>query len=142
MPTSPGGAGTMGVVTQRPGQTDGVAPAGWPAEVRPPGTPGWERTAVAWLLDLAPADYRGYRVLTGHPVALARVVAHHVQAQQAGARAAVANARRDLSDALPQPARAELLDVLATEEARLGAAARSVGLVEEALRGRRFTPRL
>ena len=27
-----------------------VAPPGWPREVRPPGTPDWERTAAAWLL--------------------------------------------------------------------------------------------
>jgi hypothetical protein len=129
-------------VTQRPGQRDGVAPAGWPGEVRPPGTPGWERSAVAWLLDLAPADYRGYRVLTGNPVALARVVGHHVAAQQAGAREAVKGARRELADALPPQALDALLDVLAQEEARLGSAERGVGLVEQALRGQRFAPRL
>ena len=132
----------MGDVTQRPGQRDGVAPAGWPSEVRPPGTPGWERSAVAWLLDLAPADYRGYSVLTSNPVALARVVGHHVAAQRVGAREAVKGARRELSDALPPQAVDALLDVLAAEEARLGSAERGVGLVEQALRGRRFAPRL
>ena len=121
---------------------DGVAPAGWPVEVRPPGVPGWERSAVAWLLDLAPADYRGYSVLTGHPVALAVVVGHHVSAQQAGARAAVAAARRELTGAIPPPAMDALLEVLAQEEARLAAAHRGVGLVQQALRGRRFAPRL
>ena len=104
--------------------------------------PGWERSAVAWLLDLAPADYRGYPVLTGHPVALAVVVGHHVAAQQAGARAALAGARRELTGALPPPALEQLLDALAQEEARLVSAGRGVGLVEEALRGRRFAPRL
>jgi hypothetical protein len=132
----------MGDMTQRPGQRDGVTPAGWPSEVRPPGTPGWERSAVAWLLDLAPADYRGYAVLTSNPVALARVVGHHVEAQRVGARAAVKGARRELSDALPPQAVDALLDVLAAEEARLGSAERGVGLVEQALRGRRFAPRL
>ncbi len=127
---------------QGPGQRDGVVPAGWPVEVRPPGVPGWERSAVAWLLDLAPADYRGYAVLTGHPVALARVVGHHVGAQRAGARSAVAGARRELADAIPPQALAALMDVLAREEARLASAERGVGLVEEALRGRRFAPRL
>jgi hypothetical protein len=104
--------------------------------------PGWERSAVAWLLDLAPPDYRGYAVLTGHPVALAVVVGHHVQAQQAGARAALAGARREVADALPPPALDALLDALAQEEVRLAAAHRGVGLVEQALRGRRFAPRL
>ena len=121
---------------------DGVAPAGWPGEVRPPGVPGWERSAVAWLLDLAPADYRGYGVLTGHPVALAVVVGHHVQAQRTGARSALAGARRELADAMPPPALDALLEALAQEEARLAAAHRGVGLVEQALRGRRFAPRL
>ena len=121
---------------------DGVAPAGWPGEVRPPGVPGWERSAVAWLLDLAPPDYRGYGVLTGHPVALAVVVGHHVQAQRTGARSALAGARRDLADAMPPPALDALLEALAQEEARLAAAHRGVGLVEQALRGRRFAPRL
>jgi hypothetical protein len=97
---------------------------------------------VAWLLDLAPADYRGYAVLTGHPVALARVVGHHVAAQRAGARAAVAGARRELGDAVPPQVMTQLLDVLAREEARLTAAERGVDLVEQALRGRRFAPRL
>jgi hypothetical protein len=97
---------------------------------------------VAWLLDLAPADYRGYAVLTGHPVALARVVGHHVSAQRAGARNAVKGARRELSDAIAPQVLETLLDVLAQEEARLGAAERGVGLVEQALRGRRFAPRL
>jgi hypothetical protein len=121
---------------------DGVAPAGWPGEVRPPGVPGWERSAVAWLLDLAPPDYRGYGVLTGHPVALAVVVGHHVHSQRTGARSALAGARRDLADAMPPPALDALLEALAQEEARLAAAHRGVGLVEQALRGRRFAPRL
>jgi hypothetical protein len=119
-----------------------VAPAGWPPEVRAPGAPGWERSAVAWLLDLAPPEYRGYPVLTGHPVALSVVVAHHVAALQAGARTALASARRELTGALPTEALDALLDALAQEEVRLAAAHRGVGLVEQALRGRRFAPRL
>jgi hypothetical protein len=97
---------------------------------------------VSWLLDLAPADYRGYGVLTGHPVALARVVAHHVDAQRSGARAALSGARRELAGAMPPPALDQLLDVLAAEEARLRAAHLGVELIEQALRGRRFAPRL
>jgi len=124
-------------MTERP-----VAPAGWPREVRPPGAPGWERTAVAWLLDLAPPEYRGYAVLTGHAVALSVVVGHHVQAQRAGARAALAGARREVADAIPPEALERLLEALAQEEVRLAAAHRGVGLVEQALRGRRFAPRL
>ena len=29
-----------------------VAPPGWPRAVRPPGAPGWEHSAVSWLLFL------------------------------------------------------------------------------------------
>jgi hypothetical protein len=122
--------------------TEGVAPAGWPPEVRPPGVPGWERSVVAWLLDLAPPEYRGYSVLTGHAVALAVVVGHHVVAQQSGARAALAGARREVGEAIPPEALEPLLEALAQEEVRLAAAHRGVGLVEQALRGRRFAPRL
>ena len=60
----------MGVSVPKPAQkgagrprtpgSDGIAPAGWPREVRPPGAPGWERSAAEWLLDLCPADWRGY----------------------------------------------------------------------------------
>ena len=52
--------------------TEGFAPAGWPREVRPPGAPGWEASAAAWLLDLCPADWRGYPGLRKHLVVLAR----------------------------------------------------------------------
>jgi hypothetical protein len=81
-------------------------------------------------------------VLAAHPVALARVVAHHVEAQRAGARAALAGARRELRDAVPPAALEVLLEVLADEEARLRAAELGVALLEQALRGRRFAPRL
>ena len=46
---------------------DGTVPPGWPVEVRPPGAPDWERTAVAWLFDLVPPDYRAHEVLRRYP---------------------------------------------------------------------------
>ena len=66
-------------------QADAVSPhayvpPGWPEEVRPPGTPDWERTATAWLFDLCPPDYRAHDVLRRHPPVLARFAARHVQA--------------------------------------------------------------
>ena len=56
-------------------QVDGTVPPGWPEEVRPPGAPDWERTAVAWLFDLCPPDYRAHEVLRRYPVLLARFAA-------------------------------------------------------------------
>ena len=55
-----------------------VAPPGWPRGVRPPGAPGWEHTAVAWLLDICPPEYRSYPVLRRRDVVLARFAVLHV----------------------------------------------------------------
>jgi len=117
-------------------------PPGWPREVRPPGAPDWERSAVAWLLDLCPPDYRGLPALTRHPVALAWVAGHHVTGARRAAQAATAGARAALGDALDARALVRVIDALETEQARLLAAGRAVGLVEEALRGHRYVPRL
>ncbi len=120
----------------------GAVPPGWPPQVRPPGAPDWERTAVAWLLDLCPPDYRGYPALTRRPVALAWVTARHVEAAVTGTRRALGGVRAALSGAVEPQAMAQVVEVLETEEARLLAASRGVALVEEALRGRRHVPRL
>ena len=68
-------------------------PPGWPAGVHPPGSEEFESTAVTWLLDEVPPDYRLHGVLRRYPVALA-------------------------------------------------ATARAVGLVERALRGEVFAPKM
>lgn len=117
-------------------------PPGWPGQVRPPGTPGWERTAVEWLLDLCPPDYRGHPVLRRHPVALAWLAGHHVTGAARATAAAVAGARAELRDAVDARTTEQVLQVLEAEQARLLAAGRAVTLVEQALRGRRFIPRL
>ncbi|MCR6031197.1 hypothetical protein GGQ22_07040 [Nocardioides sp. zg-579] len=119
-----------------------VAPPGWPEQVRPPDAPEWERTAVGWLLDQCPPEYRGHTVLRRHPVALARLTAWHVEACQAGARRGLAEARTALRDALPMDAVEATIAALLTEQARLEGVRRAAGLVEVALRGRRFPARL
>ena len=58
-----------------------VAPPGWPENVRPPGAPDWDVTAVAYLFDCCPADFRGYRVLRHHPLVLAQFAEHFVEGQ-------------------------------------------------------------
>lgn len=118
------------------------APAGWPAGVRPPGAADWERTAVGWLLDECPPDYRGMDVLRRYPVALAWLAEHTVSAEQHACRRALATARADLAGDVPPPAVAEVLEALELRSARLLAVERAVRLVGEALRGRRFAPRL
>ena len=119
-----------------------VTPPGWPALVRPPGAPDWERTAASWLFDLCPPDYRQYDVLRRHPVVLARFAAVHVAAAQEAARRGLAGARTDLRDVVAPEAVEAAVVAYEREGERLAAAARAVGLVEEALRGRRYVARL
>jgi hypothetical protein len=117
-------------------------PPGWPPQVRPPGAPAWVRTAVTWLLDVCPPEYRGYPVLRNHEVVLARFALLHVEGAQAAVRRGLSESRgvlRDVAD--PDTVEAAIVTWQA-EEARLAAERRAVGLVEEALRGRRFVARL
>lgn len=117
-------------------------PPGWPAEVRPPGAPDWEATASGWLLDLCPPDYRGYPTLRKHVVVLAMLATLHVEAGQAAVRRGLSAARAELREVADPDVVDEALAVLLSEEARLAAVRRSVGLVQEALRGQRYRPRL
>jgi hypothetical protein len=119
-----------------------VTPPGWPAAVRPPGVPGWETTATAWLLDISPPEYRSYPVLRRHPVVLARFTALHVEGGQAAVRRGLSEARGALRDVAEPRTVEEALLAWQAEEARLLAERRAVHLVEEALRGRRFVARL
>jgi hypothetical protein len=119
-----------------------VAPPGWPGRVRPPGAPGWEHTAVAWLLDLCPPEYRSYPVLRRHDVVLARFAVLHVEAGQAAARRGLSEARAELRDVTDQDTVERAIETWHAESARLMAERRAVGLVEEALRGKRYVARL
>jgi hypothetical protein len=114
-------------------------PPEWPAEVRPPGSPDWELSAVAWLLDAVPPDYRAYGVLRRHPLALARMARQHVEAMVEAARAGYRGAAVDLKDHLPPHAIEAVLETYRREGPRLVRLARAVELVERALRGEPFT---
>jgi hypothetical protein len=119
-----------------------VAPPGWPRAVRPPGAPGWEHTAVAWLLDICPPEYRSYPVLRRHDVVLARFAVLHVEASQAAARRGLSEARAELRDVTDQDTVEAAVETWHAESARLMAERRAVGLVEDALRGKRYVVRL
>lgn len=119
-----------------------VAPPGWPREVRPPGAPDWEVTAAAWLLDLCPPEYRRYSGLRRHVVVLARFAVLHVEAGQAACRRGLSEARADLRDVASLAVVEAAVQTFQLEEARLVGVRRAVGLVEEALRGRRYVARL
>jgi len=117
-------------------------PPGWPAGVHPPGSDDFESTAVGWLLDVVPPDYRLHGVLRRYPVALAAMARHHSKACVEGARQGYRTARTELAGVLPPHAVDTVLAAYRKEGARLAATARAVGLVERALRGEVFTPKM
>ena len=119
-----------------------VAPPGWPRAVRPPDAPDWERTAAGWLLDLCPPEYRSYPALRRHIVVLARFAVLHVEACQAAVRRGLSEARAELRDVATLDVVQAAVLAWQSEDARLLKVRREVGLVEEALRGRRFVARL
>lgn len=119
-----------------------TTPPGWPRTVPDPEDPRFADRVVGWLLDLCPADYRRHEVWRRHPVILARLAALHADASLEAARTAYAGARRDLAGRVPPEAVEETLVALSREGAVLAERAREVALVEEALHGRRWRPKL
>ena len=98
-------------------------------------------TAVTWLLDVVPPDYRLHGVLRRHPLALAVLARHHLAACVQGAREGYRTARTELAS-LPPGGVDAVLEVYRAEGRRLVETARAVDLVGRALRGEAFTPQL
>lgn len=117
-------------------------PPGWPPGVHPPASDRFEETAVDWLLDVVPADYRLYGVLRKHPVALAAMARHHLAAAVQGAREGYRTARTELNQALPPHAVEAVLAAYRREGRRLVTTARGVAVVEQALRGGTFPAKM
>ena len=97
---------------------------------------------MSWLLDRCPPEFRSYPVLRRHDVVLARFAVLHVQACQAAVRRGLSEARSELRDVTDADTIEAAVQTWHAEAARLMAERRAVGLVEEALRGRRFVARL
>jgi hypothetical protein len=110
--------------------------------VHPPGSDDFESTAVGWLLDVVPPDYRLHGVLRRYPVALAVLARYHSKACVEGARQGYRTARSELAGVLPPHAIDTVLAAYRKEGARLAATAEAVDLVERALRGEEFTPKM
>src|SRR4051812_49588967 len=72
---------------------EAYAPPGWPDGVRPPGAPDWDVSAVAFLFDCCPADFRSYPVLRRHPLVLALFAVHFVAGQCRAAQEGLAGGR-------------------------------------------------
>jgi hypothetical protein len=116
-------------------------PPGWPAGVHPPDSEEFVPTAVTWLLDVVPPDYRLHGVLRRHPLALAVLARHHLAACVQGAREGYRTARTELAS-LPPGGVDAVLEVYRAEGRRLVETAQAVDLVGRALRGEVFTPQL
>ncbi|MGO4957311.1 hypothetical protein ACTQ49_08565 [Luteococcus sp. Sow4_B9] len=140
--------GSVRTVSARPNGSRSTAaqqvyvPPGWPVEVMPPGAPDWESSAIVWLLDQCPADYRGYPVLRRHPVVLARLAAEFTEGQIRSSQQALATARPALGDFVDGRVLDQAADAIQSEQARLVRVRRAVMLVEEALRGGFFVRKL
>ena len=117
-------------------------PPHWPQRVHPPESPEWQVSAVAWLYDQVPGEYRAYEVLRRHPVLLARLAAEHVEASVAAARAGWRSLRSELRDELPPEAIEAAMLAYEREGRRLVELGRAVAVVGAALRGHRWVPRL
>lgn len=117
-------------------------PPGWPQQVLPPSEIEWESSAVGFLLDCCPPDYRGYPLLRRQPIVLARFAAQFVESQLRATRDGIAQARSSLKDYVDAPVLDDSVEVLHSEEARLVRLRRAVMLIEETLRGKIFIARL
>jgi hypothetical protein len=117
-------------------------PPGWPAQVRPPGAPDWEPTAISFLLDCCPPDFRAYRVLRNHPVVLARFAARFVESQHRCTQEGLAEIRTSLKDLVASAVIEAAAEAWLAEDARLARTGRAVMLVEQALRGQAFVRKL
>lgn len=119
-----------------------LVPPGWPEQVLPPQAPDWELSAVGWLLDLCPAEYRAHEVLRRHPVVLARFAAGHVSAAVEAARQGIRTSRADLRGLVPPEVVDAAIAAYEREGRRLVQVSRQIALVDAALRGERHVPRL
>jgi hypothetical protein len=124
------------------GMSTPYAPPGWPDRVRPPGVPHWEADAVAYLFDCCPADFRAYVVLRNHPIVLAHFASHFVAGQTRAMEEGLAAARTSLRDYVEPRVLEDATQAWLEQAARLVRTRRAVALIEEALRGQRFRPKL
>ena len=119
-----------------------LVPPGWPQQVLPPQAPDWERSAVGWLFDLCPAEYRAHDVLRKHPVVLARFAAGHVEAAVEAARNGIRTSRAELRELVGNDVVDAAIAAYEREGRRLVQVGRQIALVDAALRGERHVPRL
>ena len=115
-------------------------PPWWPPDVHRPGSPEWERSAVSWLLDQVPGEWRAHDVLRRHPVLLVRLAARQLDATLEATRDAWRTLRGDVRGTLPPEVIQAAMTAYETEGIRFAARRKEVAAVAEALAGRRWVP--
>ena len=117
-------------------------PPGWPAGVHPPGSEEFESTAVTWLLDVVPPDYRLHGVLRRYPVALASMARYHTKACVEGARQGYRTARTELAGPCRRTRSTPCWPPTARRAPGWPLPPARSDLVERALRGEVFSPKM
>ena len=97
---------------------------------------------MAWLFEHCPPDYRAHDVLRAHPPVLARFAREHVASAVDAARQGLRTVRADLRDVVPPDVVEAVIGAYDREGRRLVQVGRQIALVEAALRGERWVPRL
>jgi hypothetical protein len=115
-----------------------AAPAGWPADLAPV---GFESQVSAWLLDRLPPEYRTSAVRK-HPLVLAMAAHEHALATLEGTREVYRSLRSSLRDFIEPSELDASLVALEALAAQFSRTLREVELVQEAMRGRVWKPRL
>jgi hypothetical protein len=118
-------------------------PPWWPADVRPPGTPDWERSAVSWLLDQVPGEWRAHDVLRRYPTLLARLAAGQTAASLEATREGWRTLRRDAGRGgakLPPEVVEEAMAAYERQGIRLVELERQIDAVRNAIDGRTWVP--
>ncbi|WP_214327902.1 hypothetical protein [Nonomuraea sediminis] len=115
------------------GAQDAPLPPAWPPQVRPPGAPDWQASAVAWLLEALPPDFRAHPVLRDFPLALAWMATRHTEFATDAARAGYRSAAIDLKPHLSAEAIERVHDTYRAEGRRLVELARAIDAVTREL---------
>ena len=118
-------------------------PPWWPAEVGHPGSPDWERSAVSWMLDQVPGEWRAHDVLRRYPTLLARLAAGETAASLEATREGWRTLRRDAGRGEAKLSPEVVEEAMAAYERqgiRLVELLRQVDAVRNAIDGRSWVP--
>ncbi|PFG16614.1 hypothetical protein ATK74_1161 [Propionicimonas paludicola] len=117
-------------------------PPGWPGRVWPPSAPDWELTAVEFLLDCCPAEFRNHPVLRRQPLVLARFAGWQLDGAIRAGEVDLRTLRAQLSGRVSPEVVGQAAEVWQEATAHLQRRRREVRLVADALGGARFRVRL